>query len=178
MSKAIRFELPSKSDGMAIYQLVKSCPPLDLNSSYLYFLQATHFAETCVLARQDAEILGFVSGYIHPQEPNTLFIWQVAVAEAARGQGLAKQLLLNLIQRDNLTQINKVITTISPSNKASQGVFTSFANQYGLTVQTEEFLTEMDFISSDSDQNQDHEAEELYSIFKPDHSPLALSITL
>jgi len=171
MSDVILFDKPAKSDGMALYHLVKSCPPLDLNSSYLYFLQATHFADTCITAKRNDELIGFVSGYLHPNEANTLFIWQVAVAESARGQGLATKLLANLIQRPNLNQVNKVITTISPSNQASQKVFTSIAKHMQWTCSTSEFLTEQDFHTA----TETHEAEVLYSLYRPDQKSLVES---
>lgn len=178
MSQAIIFDTPSKSDGMAIFELVKNCPPLDLNSSYLYFLQATHFAQTCILAKQGDQLVGFVSGYLHPNEATTLFIWQVAVSESARGQGLAKKMLTALIQRPALNQVNKVITTISPSNQASQGVFKSIATQMDWQCTTETFLTEEDFLNNTVEpvSNTAHEAEELYSIYRHDKMPLIHSI--
>jgi L-2,4-diaminobutyric acid acetyltransferase len=69
---------PTSEDGAAVWQLIKDCAPLDRNSLYCNLLQCDHFASTCVAAELDGDIVGWVSGYIVPDSPDTLFIWQVA----------------------------------------------------------------------------------------------------
>lgn len=158
----ITYRKPTINDGAEIYELIKQSPPLDLNSSYLYFLQATHFADTCVLAVQNEEIIGFISAYFRPNEKDSLFVWQVAVAEKARGQGLGRQLLYRLVKnQERRPTVTEICCTISPSNKASQSLFKSFAEQYRLTMSVETFLEEKHF------GNLGHEAEELYSLRAP-----------
>src|SRR5699024_6622856 len=79
---------PTRHDGYAIQQLISQCPPLDLNSVYTYLLLGEHFTRTCVVAEAAEGIDGFISAYVHPQQSDTLFVWQVAVHERARGLGL------------------------------------------------------------------------------------------
>ncbi|MEA3405461.1 MAG: diaminobutyrate acetyltransferase [Pseudomonadota bacterium] len=158
----ISFRLPKIEDGIAIYKLIKQSPPLDLNSSYLYFLQATHFADTCLLAEKDGEIVGFISGYFRPDGNDSLFIWQIAVSEKARGQGLAKRLVYQLIRNQaNRPIVLEVCCTISPSNTVSQNLFKSFAEQHGLIIEKEPFLESRHFGSDSADS---HDAEDLYRI--------------
>lgn len=153
------FRQPNLSDGLAIYQLIKACPPLDLNSSYLYFLQASHFAETCMLVEEQGVLLGFVSAYFRPDVAHELFVWQVAVAPAARGKGLAKRLLQALLLHlKSKHPVHSLSCTISPSNRASQGLFKSLAQQYQFN------LTVSDFISASHFGGLNHEAEQLYSL--------------
>ncbi|GAB6071311.1 diaminobutyrate acetyltransferase [Thiomicrorhabdus hydrogeniphila] len=162
------FRSPTLQDGMALYQLVENCPPLDLNSSYLYFLQASHFADSCMLAELNGEIVGFVSAYRRPDDWQNLFVWQVAVSEKMRGQGLAKRLITELInkQMHSSTPLTAVSCTISPSNKASQGVFKSLAKQHGLNMHV------CDFIKVEHFAGQDHEAEQEYILRAPQNQPL------
>lgn len=156
-SSDLSFRKPVLTDGYAIYQLIKSSPPLDLNSSYLYFLQASHFADTCIVAEQDGQITGFLSAYIQPNKPQALFVWQVVVAESHRGLGMAKTMLNELLKNQpNDSAITELTCTISPSNKASQSLFNSFAKTHGLSLQTEPFINEADFGEGN------HEAEDLY----------------
>jgi L-2,4-diaminobutyric acid acetyltransferase len=144
---------------MALFKLIKQCPPLDLNSSYLYFLQASHFAQTCRVAEQNGALVGFVSGYRHPQDAEHLFIWQVAIAPACRGQGLAKQLLLNLLHyTTQQAPLRRVSCTISPSNQASQALFKSIARQFNLALHVSDFITAEHF------DDQPHEAEQTYCL--------------
>lgn len=153
------FRQPSLEDGLAIYQLVKASPPLDVNSSYLYFLQASHFADTCVVVEHNQLIVGFLSGYYRPDEPQSLFVWQVAVAESMRGKGLAKRMLQALLAHQKDRQaVTAICCTISPSNKASQALFKSLAQQYNLDLNVTEFIKEAHFGA------EGHEAEELYTL--------------
>ena len=94
-----RLRKPDATDGAAIWQLVKACKPLDENSMYCNLIQADHFAATSVVAEMDGEIVGWISGYMIPAKEE-LFIWQVAVGAGARGLGLGRKMLLELIERD------------------------------------------------------------------------------
>lgn len=163
----LNFRHPTLSDGHAIYQLIKSSPPLDLNSSYLYFLQASHFADTCIVVERDGDLIGFISAYYQPDNPQSLFVWQVAIAESARGQGLAKAMLLALLKNQpNDSEMTQLACTISPSNKASQGLFRSFSEMHGLTLNSTPFINETHF----GDEN--HEAEDLYILKAADNTKL------
>ena len=124
---ALAIREPKSKDGSAIYKLIEECPPLDTNSMYCNLLQASHFSETSALADVDGKPYGFISGYIHPKDPSILFIWQVAVHEDARGMGLGKKMLSDLLNRAACEGVEKLQTTITQDNKASWGLFKSFA---------------------------------------------------
>lgn len=126
---AIALHTPTAEHGMSVYELIKACPPLDTNSAYCNLLQCCHFAETSVLATLDGEAVGFISGYRLPGKPNRLFIWQVAVSEKARGQGLAKSMLRNLLQRESCQGVSYIETTITESNAASWALFEALARE-------------------------------------------------
>lgn len=125
---------PQKKDGAAIYNLVKRCPPLDVNSRYCNILQATHFSDTTIVAEEQGNLVGFVSGYRLPAHPDVLFIWQVAIDASQRGKGLAKHLLLALTQR--VPHITSLETTVTPENKASEALFGSVADALSARLTT------------------------------------------
>jgi L-2,4-diaminobutyric acid acetyltransferase len=125
----ILIRTPVIKDGMAVHNLIANCPPLDTNSSYCNFLQCLHFADTCALAEKDGHPIAFVSGYRDPRKNDTLFIWQVAVGEEARGHGLAQRLLHDIVSRPEMSDIRFIQTTISPDNAASWAVFQRLADQ-------------------------------------------------
>lgn len=122
---------PVAEDGKAVHALIAACPPLDPNSLYCNLLQCSHFATTSVAAERDGELLGFISGYIPPGQPDTLFIWQVAVSSRARGLGLGKRMLAHLLQRPACAAVTHMDTTITPDNEASWGLFRSLARDLG-----------------------------------------------
>ncbi len=124
---AIELRKPNKDDGFRVHQLVDECPPLDPNSIYCNLLQCSHFAETSVAAEMDGDLVGFISGYIPPLQSDTIFIWQVAVHEKGRGQGLAKRMLNEIVARDACRNVTHMETTITWDNEASWALFKSFA---------------------------------------------------
>jgi len=125
----ITLRAPTAEDGAAVYELIAQCPPLDTNSMYCNLLQSSHFSDTSVAAELDENIVGFISGYVLPKQPDTLFIWQVAVGEKARGQGLASRMLRDILQRPACQQVKYIETTITPDNRASWALFESLANK-------------------------------------------------
>lgn len=126
-SQSITIEAPQSEDGAAVHDLIAACPPLDTNSLYMNLIQTTHFAQTCALAREDGEVIAWVSGHIPPEEPDVYFLWQVAVGEKARGKGIAKKLVADIFSRTACKDVRYLKTTITPDNEASWGLFRSIA---------------------------------------------------
>lgn len=110
-----------------MHALVAACPPLDRNSLYCNLLQCTHFAATSVVAERGGELVGVVSGYLLPDRSNTHFVWQVAVAPSARGEGLAARMLRELLERPACADVRYLETTITPTNRSSWLLFESLA---------------------------------------------------
>jgi L-2,4-diaminobutyric acid acetyltransferase len=84
-----------------------------------------------VAAELNDDLVGFISGYIQPDKPDTLFIWQVAVGEKARGKGLAGRMLKEILARPACVAVRFIETTITPDNQASWGLFESLTNKLG-----------------------------------------------
>ena len=124
---AFEFRHPQVEDGLRIWRLIREAGTLDLNSTYAYLVLCRDFADTCLLAERNGRLDGFVTGYLPPKHPHTLFIWQIGVAPTARGKGLASQLLEQLLQSDSCEQVNSLITNVTPSNKASRALFARLA---------------------------------------------------
>lgn len=123
--------MPDIGDGSRVHALIASCPPLDPNSLYCNLLQCTHFCDTCILAEMDDTLVGWISAYRPPREPDTLFIWQVAVAAEARGRGLAMHLIKALLARPACADVRRIRTTVTPDNRASWAMFRSLARDLG-----------------------------------------------
>ncbi|BBC37519.1 L-2,4-diaminobutyric acid acetyltransferase [Streptomyces graminofaciens] len=135
----LRIDRPSVADGAALWRIAKESRTLDLNSSYSYLLWCRDFAGTSAVARgRDGEPVGFVTGYVRPERPRTLLVWQVAVDERHRGRGLAAALLDALTARLGAERgLTTVETTITPGNTASERLFTSFAERHSAAVERE-----------------------------------------
>lgn len=109
---------------------------LDLNTSYAYLLWCRDFASTSVVADVDGTPGGFVTGYLRPDQPDTLMVWQVAVDEEHRGRGLARRMLSELVDAVP-SRVTGMETTITADNAASIALFTSFADSRGARITRE-----------------------------------------
>lgn len=146
-----------RTDGAKIWKLIKAVGTLDLNSEYCYFILSDFFSGTCLIAEGEAgSLLGFVTCFVPPKEKNTLFVWQIGVDQKVQGRGIAGQLLDLLIQHQG-KKLEKVKTTISDDNKASQHLFRSFAKRHKAIMVKSEFIRSEDFEG-------EHEAEYLYTV--------------
>lgn len=138
--RQFEFRQPTVADGMSVWGLIESSPPLDGNSQYCNILQCAHFPGTCVLAERDGEPMGWLSAYLLPEDAETVFIWQVAVHRNARGAGLASALIDRLLARPALREVKLIKTTITTGNKASWALFESLARRLDAPIRREEWL--------------------------------------
>lgn len=120
---------------MALHRLVHDCPPLDPNSSYCNLLQCSHFKSTSIAAIHQDALVGSVTAYCPPEQPDTLFVWQVAVHASMRGQGLAREMLRRLYAHMALQGVRFVETSITADNEASQRLFAGFAAEHRAGMQ-------------------------------------------
>ncbi len=132
---------PCAEDGAAVWDLIKACKPLDENSMYCNLVQCEHFGDTCVVGEMDGEIVGWVSGYVRPDDPETLFVWQVAVSEKARGTGLGSLMLTELMSRESCAEVNRLQTTITRDNAASWALFRKFSDIADGTLSSEPYFS-------------------------------------
>ena len=156
-------EIPEKRDGREVYDFITSCPPLDVNSRYAYFLLCDHFSQTSVVCRdddQDGKIVGFIGGYRLPDAPGTFFVWQIAVAEQCRGHKLSHRMLDHLLHLDRDNPVTRIQATYTPSNMASLNFFKKYAARKNALVTVEDYLSEEDFDGIETG----HEAELTISI--------------
>ncbi|MBU8817046.1 diaminobutyrate acetyltransferase [Mycolicibacterium goodii] len=136
-TRTVNLRPPRGDDAIAIRDLAAATGVLDLNSTYAYLLLATDFSATSIVAETDGELRGFITGYHPPPRPNVLFVWQVAVAPAAQGTGLASAMIDNLVERvrsDSRGQPITVEATVSPGNTASRAFFGAFARRHDVPL--------------------------------------------
>ena len=149
---------PHVEDAVKIHALINACKPLELNSVYSYLLLCKHFADTCVVAEENDEILAFLSGYCLPSDPEVFFVWQVAVDSQIRERGLGKRLLHEALQRETCQVCHFIETTITLSNTASLRLFWSVARDL------EAYCEESVYFSKELFGKKNHETEYLFRI--------------
>ncbi|NUP33822.1 MAG: diaminobutyrate acetyltransferase [Streptomycetaceae bacterium] len=151
-------EAPGIDDGADLWRLTRDAGSLDLNSAYHYLLWCRDFAATSVVARHDGRICGFVTGYVRPDVPDTLMVWQVAVAPDARKRGLAARMIDELLQRRGRFGQKYVEATVTPGNTASMALFRGFGRDRGAPVR------ECDLFAAAQFPGGGHEPEVLFRI--------------
>jgi diaminobutyrate acetyltransferase len=149
--------VPGLPDAAALWRIAKDSEALDLNSSYAYLLWCRDFADTSVIARHHGAVVGFVTGYRRPTSTDTLLVWQVAVDDEHRGQGLASRLLDDLLDRLVPQGIRYLETTVTEDNAASNRLFRSLATRRWAGIDRTELFGSADFPD-------DHKAEFRYRI--------------
>ena len=125
---------PQDLDGHDVYKLIASCPPLDQNSMYCNLLQCTHFSSTSVIALDEVnhDVLGFISGYIKPNDSD----------------------ILDILNRDTNSQLSYIETTITENNPGSWALFGSMAKELKTElVRSELFIKELHFQGAHDTEN-------------------------
>lgn len=151
-------------EGGMIWEMARDAGGIDLNSPYAYMIQWRNFHQTCVVAEVYGKPAGFVMAHRVPNRPHVLFVWQVAVLPEFRGMGIGHRMLEELVERPACTGVRVLEATVTPSNKASERLFTAFAEIRGAEI---DFGT--GFAKSDFPDDEPQERERLLSV-QPVHS--------
>jgi L-2,4-diaminobutyric acid acetyltransferase len=148
---------PRVGDAAQIWRIAKDSGVLDTNSSYAYLLWCRDFASTSVVAEVGGRVVGFVIGYLRPQAPETVFVWQVAVEREQQGRGIGAALLDTLLDTVAAAGVSALETTIAPDNPASVAMFAAAARRRSARM-TKHPLFEPELFPDS------HAAEDLYLI--------------
>lgn len=130
-----RLRAPLGTDAARVWALIDATPALDSNSLYANLLQCSDFSSTCTIAERGGEVIGWMSGYVPPAQPDTLFVWQICVSDAARGQGMGRRLIADALVRPANAHIRQLSCTITADNTASWALFASVARALDAPLQ-------------------------------------------
>ncbi len=126
---------PTERDAAPVWRLLERTGGLERNSCYAYLLLCSDFADTCLVAEREGELVGFVLGYRPPARRDELFVWQIGVAPEARGEGLGTRLLAAVLQQPGCKDVRYLTATVSPDNEASRRTFAALARQRGVACE-------------------------------------------
>ncbi|MFD4266554.1 diaminobutyrate acetyltransferase [Rhodococcus sp. NPDC058481] len=157
MRSEVVLRRPRLDDGIRIWQIARDSAVLDLNSSYAYLLWCRDFGDTSVVAEIDGVVVGFVTGYLRPSAPATLFVWQVAVDVAHRGRGIGVAMLDWLLDGLASRSVLLLETTITRNNTGSVAMFSALARLRGTAISSRPLFDAMHFPDH-------HLAEALYTV--------------
>lgn len=163
-STTLSIRPPTVEDAAAMWRLVRDSGVLDVNSPYSYLILCRHFGQTCLVAEAAGEIVGFVTAYRPPVEPQVIFVWQIGVAQSMRGRGVGLTLLDALVRKEAANGASFLEATVTPSNAPSQALFRAIAQRLHTKCE------ETPCFSTHLFPDETHEAEDLFRIgpFGPD----------
>lgn len=124
-ARGVQLREPTLADGAAVWSLRKHTGVLDENSPYAYLLVCDRFAKSSVVAVSEDRVVGFVCGLRTAEQPDTLFVWQVAVDPSMQGAGLGRRMLEDIARRNPAARWLEA--TVTPTNESSRALFRSFA---------------------------------------------------
>jgi L-2,4-diaminobutyric acid acetyltransferase len=132
---SVSLGVPVIGDGASMWELARDSGGLDLNSPYAYLIWCRDFAATSVAARSGGDLVGFITGYVRPEAPDTFVVWQVTVGPSQRGRGLAAKMLHHLADRLASAGVRFLEATVTPSNEPSARLFAGFARDRAAPVE-------------------------------------------
>lgn len=141
-----------EEDFLAVYRFVSSCPPLEKYFEHFYKIMLRYFQNTCFIAEEGDEIVGFLMGFISPVHESTYFLWQVGVSPTTQGKGVGKLLLKAMESCVKEMGGKRIEVTVDPENEPSLRLFESsgyvnISRQEGEAVHVLENLAVKDYYS-------------------------------
>ncbi|MCV0440943.1 MAG: diaminobutyrate acetyltransferase [Hydrogenophaga sp.] len=141
---ALHFRAAQPHDGAHLWRLARATGTLEVNSAYFYLLFASDFADTCLVAEHEGQVVGMVIGYRPPTDPRAAFVWQIGLLPEYQGLGLGPQLLDHWFELPAFSACAFVTATVADDNPASQSLFRRFARAHGVACEeTSRFTVDM-----------------------------------
>ena len=118
-------------DLQRVSRFVESCPPLERHTGFTYWVTFNFWGDTCFVATEGDEIVGYASGVGAGTSPDLIYIWQVGVAERYRGNGLSRRLISKVAEAAREKGFRRANVSIAPDNAASLSAFRRVAADLG-----------------------------------------------
>ena len=124
-----------EQDTNAIYDLVPKLSPLTPHTRYTYWNLFRNFGDSCFIATNQEQPVGFITS--HPTTTPSLewFIWQAGILPEYRGNGLIDSLQDHVIDAARNSGAVALNTSIETDNPRSFGAFSRMAVRLGTTME-------------------------------------------
>ncbi|QUH05534.1 diaminobutyrate acetyltransferase [Saccharopolyspora erythraea] len=136
LREEVVFRTPEPKDGQAVWEMVSNDRQLDTNSPYYYTMWFRDFAHESLVATVRDEIVGFLTGYRRPDEPETYVVWQEAVRPRHGIPNLGVDIFEHAAAQQIADGAKYVEATVSANNKPIIWVLKKFAKAHAAEVET------------------------------------------
>lgn len=113
----------NEKEFLKVHKFVSHCKPLEDYPEHLYKIILRYFGETCFVAEENNNLIGFVMGFTSQFYENTYFLWQIGVKLSMRGKGMGKMLLQEVEREVKKLRCERIELTIDPENRPSLKLF-------------------------------------------------------
>jgi L-2,4-diaminobutyric acid acetyltransferase len=124
----VAFRVPTPADGHVVWKMVNSDKNLDTNSAHYYVTWFRDFAYTSVVATVAEEIVGFLTGYRRPEQPDTYFVWQTATKPGHGIPDLGPTIFDHAAKRQVRTGARFIETTVTVDDEPTVMNLKTFAD--------------------------------------------------
>ncbi|OEV04306.1 GNAT family N-acetyltransferase [Streptomyces oceani] len=135
-NKQVVLRVPLPEDSPAAWKLAENTPDLDSNSLHYYALWFLDFADGSLVVTLNDELIGFLTGYRRPDEPETYFVRQTAVNPRRGIPFLREKLFQAAADQEVARGVRYVETTVCAENKSIIMMLKRFADKHSASIET------------------------------------------
>ena len=108
---------PLEEDFIKIADLGEECEPMETESHQVYHIFTKYFKSTCFVAQiSTGEIVGFLLGFISPENLEESYIHLLCVDPKMRGRNIGRKLIDAFLEMATSKGVKKVILITKPIN--------------------------------------------------------------
>ena len=124
-----------KQDVNPLFELVQELRPLTQHTPYTYWNLLNNFGNSCFIAIDNEQPIGFITSHPTTNPASEWFIWQAGILPDYRGQGLIDELQDKVIEVAKDYGAVAMRTSIKVDNPRSLGAFTRMATRLGAPME-------------------------------------------
>lgn len=125
---ALKIKNINETDSPLIKELARRCPPLDLHTSYTYWVVAKMFGKYSFIVLEDDEPIGYI---MCVKNQTCLLIWQIGILEEYRQKNISQILIDKVFSTLETDEFVPVIVSIAAENKNSYFAFLKYCEYNG-----------------------------------------------
>jgi diaminobutyrate acetyltransferase len=125
----------SEQDTNAIYNLVPHLSPLTLHTRYTYWNLFRNFNDSCFVATDQEQPVGFITSHPTTTPSSEWFIWQAGILPEYRRTGLIDELQDHVIDVARNSGALALNISIETDNPRSFGAFNRMAIRLGTSME-------------------------------------------
>jgi L-2,4-diaminobutyric acid acetyltransferase len=145
---------PKEEEFLDVYKFVSNCKPLENYYEHFYKIMLRYFRNSCVLAKLDDDIVGFMLGFTSQVDKDIFFLWQIGVKSDMQNRRIGKKILEETERLAKNIGCTKIHTTVDPGNIHSQRLFekngfSNISKKEAATININERIAVKDYYSPD-----------------------------